>query len=365
MLHGVALARAGEPAAGLRELTSASRYAVQVGAHRAVVAEIAHSRALACYLLRDYETALRYARQAEQADADVISVRAMQLRGFVAVARQEYREALDLFRRTLRRYRTCDERDDDLGLQTVHQVAVWELHLRSAKEPGTHRYPESRRIRAWEPTYGTFSLPQMLTQAMDGWQFALDGDAAEASQLLRRSAQLAPSMAWKMWALAQQAALANEFGERHHASGLLTEALEMLPKVPWHETVGEERVALLLLAEVAAAVAPAFTADLLGRYDALPTMDPNEVLATDPRMVCLDRHIRGVAARAAGDLAAAAALLTDAVRGWRATGCRWRTAMALIELDAATVGAELPPSVTNPRVERDRFYSRRCGEDRM
>ncbi|MEA2664410.1 MAG: MalT-like region, partial [Candidatus Eremiobacteraeota bacterium] len=134
MLLGTALARSGSLNDALVELEQAADDAETAGVHRAIQAELAHARGLAYWLRGDYDPALRFALAAEKAEADVISVRAVQLRGFIAVSRQKFREALRLFHSALDRYRMCRERDDALVEQTVFQVSSLELTLRSADE---------------------------------------------------------------------------------------------------------------------------------------------------------------------------------------------------------------------------------------
>ncbi len=343
MLLGTALARAGSLDEGLRVLAEAADEAETGGAHRAVQAELAHGRALAFWLRGEYEQALRFAAAAERADADVISVRAAQLRGFIAISQQRFPEALRLFRSALDRYKRCRERDESLVEQIVLQVASLELTLRSVSEPGSHRALEARHARPWEPALpGSSSTASAQRMALDGWLHALDGNAVEALALMRRASEFAPTTAWHVWTLAQRAALALSFGETHNAHDFAVQAQALVRDVDWETTHGEERVALLLLAEVLAWLSPAAAPPLVARYDALPPLNRNHVLADDPRQRALELHVRGVVARATGQALKARMLLKDAVREWRAIGNLWRTALALIELDAAVSGVASP-----------------------
>jgi DNA-binding CsgD family transcriptional regulator/tetratricopeptide (TPR) repeat protein len=339
MLLGTALARAGDVDEGLRGLTDAAADAEASGVHRAIQAELAHARALAYWLRGEYHQALRFAAAAERADADVISVRAAQLRGFVAVSQRKFPEALRLFRSALARYRLCHERDESLLDQTVLQVASLELTLRSAGEPGTHRAFEARRIRPWEPLLpGSCSTACLQRMAVDGWLHALDGDSVAALALMRQADDLAPTAAWRVWALAQRAGLALAFGEANSAQDLAAQAQALVRDVDWEATEGEERVGLLLLAEVLASLSPALAPALVARYDGLPPLSRNHVLADDPRERALELHVRGLVARAAGDIPKARTLLKDAAREWRGIGNLWRTALALVELDGTLSG---------------------------
>lgn len=356
MLLGTALARAGEADEGLRELTEAAEDAEGAGVHRAIQAELAHARALAYWLRGEYHQALRFAAAAERANADVISVRAAQLRGFVAVSQRKFPEALRLFRSALDRYRLCHERDGLLADQTVLQVASLELTLRSAGEPGTHRTFEARRIRPWEPDLsGSCSTACLQRMALDGWLYALDGDSASAFALMRQADDLAPTAAWHAWALAQRAGLALAFNEASSARDLAAQAQAAVRNVDWETTEGEERVGLLLLAEVLAWLNPAAAPALVARYDGLPPLNRNHVLADDPRERALELHVRGLVARTTGNVAQAQTLLKEAVREWRGVGNLWRTALALIELDA-TVSANNGSPAAKWRTAPGEFY---------
>jgi DNA-binding CsgD family transcriptional regulator/tetratricopeptide (TPR) repeat protein len=355
MLLGTALARAGEIERGLEELTQAAADAEASGAHRAIQAELAHARALAHWLQGEYQQALRFAAAAERADADVISVRAAQLRGFIAVSQEKFPEALRLFRSALARYRLCHERDESLVEQTVLQVASLELTLCSVREPGTHRAPEARRVRPWEQSSsGSCSTACVQRMAMDGWLYALDGDPLSALALMRQADDLAPTAAWRVWALAQRAGLALAFGEPNSARDLAAQA-QSFRDIDWEATEGEERIGLLLLAEVLASLALPAAPALVARYDGLAPLNRNNVLAGDPRERALELHVRGIVARASGDIPRARTLLKDATRVWRGIGNLWRTALALIELDA-TISGSIASVSLEQRMAPGAFY---------
>jgi tetratricopeptide (TPR) repeat protein len=145
MLHGTALARL-VPADGLAALTAASEAARREGAHPAVCAEIAYFRALALWSLGDLEAAEHLAREAQRNGRDVLSVRAIQLRAFIA-AKSPYAtrfvEALALFRTGARAYGHCRERDLDLVMNITQQIAALEQTLRSAQIRGTRQPREA------------------------------------------------------------------------------------------------------------------------------------------------------------------------------------------------------------------------------
>ncbi len=340
MLHAAALARSGDDQ-GLVLLAEVAAAADARQAHHAVRAEIAHARALAHWVRRELDETLRFALAAETAQADVISVRAMQLRGFVAVTRRDYRQALAIFRAVLEAYRACRERDADLAEMTVFQIASLELTLRSKDVTGTHASPDGRRTRPLgEPEPEHASVTRMQTLVFDAWLYAHDGDAASAFRQVRRAEDAVPSPDWRVWALANRAAVAYAFGDVASAREHAAHALEIAERVDWNVTAGEERVGLLMLAQVLASTDPLAAVTILRQYDTLTSTIPaDEVFSDDPRLDVLEYSVRGLVKRICGDAAAAREELTKAYRTSVRHGFVARAAVALIELDATPTGA--------------------------
>ena len=192
MLLGSSIARSGDVDRGLEILETTAAQADAAGVHRAIRAEIAHARALGHWARRELDEAERLARIAEGAGADIISVRATQLRGFVALAQQRLVEALALFNLTFDAYWRCRERDADLAEMIVHQIAVLEIVLRSRTVHGTHAIPDRRRVRdPWDTTPDAPSVARLQTAALDAWLFALDGDRDSAFRKIRRAEEMA------------------------------------------------------------------------------------------------------------------------------------------------------------------------------
>ncbi len=251
MLLGSSIARSGDVDRGLTILDAAAMDAERKTVHKAIRAEIAHARALAHWTRRDQEKTEGLARVAEAACADIISVRATQLRAFVALTKQRFAEALTLFNLTLDAYWRCRQRDADLAEMTVHEIAALELMLRSASVRGTHAVTDRRRIRdRWDAAPESPSVTRLQTYAVDAWLFAHDGDRDTAFRKMRRAEEMAPAAAWRVWALAGRAALAAAFDEHGSAREHAALATELSQSVDWSTTTGEERVALLLLAEL-------------------------------------------------------------------------------------------------------------------
>ncbi len=369
MLLGSSIARSGDVDRGLQILEATAAQAESPSVHHAIRAEVAHGRALAHWTKRDLDKTEHFARQGEAAGADIISVRATQLRGFVALAQQRFPDALALFNATLTAYWRCRERDSDLAEMTVLEIAALELMLRSRSVLGSHGAADRRRVRdPWDAAPANASVASLQTNAVDAWLFALDGDRDAAFRKMRRAEQMATATAWRVWALAGRAALAAAFDELGSARDHAALAGELAAGVDWNSTTGEERVALLLLAEVLATIDPPSGSATLKKYEDLPRpMDPGQAISTDPRLRALEDYVRGLDLRNRGDRASAKALLSSVVSRYDSCGNLWRAAQARIELASISSHSralDIARAIISEHFPKS-FLARRVGVDAM
>lgn len=339
MLHGAAVVRSGEFDRGLALLADAADDAALHEVHRAIRAEIAHARALGYWMRGDLGEAEALALVAESAGADVISVRATQLLGFIARSRGSHLEALALFRVACEAYWHCRHRDRELIEMTVLEVAALELQLRSKSVHGTHR--TARRVTDVPCAGGTRATAARLqTFAADAWLYALDGDATDAFRMMREADAMASSEPWRVWTLSGRAALALAFDEPLSAEDHARTALTLAETVDWNATRAEERVGLLFLTEALAMLGRDEAAKVLARYTSIEgSYDPGETLRTDPRLRALEEYAAALVERLHGSRERAAALLRSSSAGFERAGHLWRGVLARIELVAT-----LPPT---------------------
>jgi DNA-binding CsgD family transcriptional regulator/tetratricopeptide (TPR) repeat protein len=346
MLHAVAVMRSDSFDRGFRLLDEVDAAARSLSAHRTIRAEIAYWIAYGYWLRRDYPMALRQAAVAEAARADVVSVRAASLRGFVAVAKERFVEGLALFRSALESYQTCRERDPDLVERILVQIASLELTLRSAAVAGTQasRSDAARISDAGARVPGVF---RMQIAALDAWLYALDGDRASAYRNVRVAEDLAPTVPWRMWALANRANIALAFGEAAAAAEFAAQAREIVQVVDWEATADEERVGLLFLIEALAVTDPLAAVSAWQRYDGLASaVDRSLVSSADVRLSVIETYVRGLVCRIRGEVPAARDAFSTAYESAERVGYLWRATLALIELDATPI----------PQVPRERFH---------
>jgi DNA-binding CsgD family transcriptional regulator/tetratricopeptide (TPR) repeat protein len=332
MLHGIAIARSGQLQRGLSLLLELHNSTQTSHPHRSIRAEIAYWLAFAYWLERSYHKALEYAIVAEAENADVVSVRAITLRGYVAAAHERYTESLTLFRSARTAYRACQERDADLRDRIESQIAILEVSIRSKYIAGSHTL-ELERLSEETPR-GVPSVLRMQEAAMTGWLFAFDGNRRVAYLHARVSEDLATNEAWRLWALANRAQLAAAFGDCDIADTFAVQALEMVDRINWNATTNEERVGLLLLTEVLAATSPLSAASVLRCYDELDTrIDRSLLFYDDVRLWILETFVRGLVYRIAGSDAEARTAFESVYQTAMRVGIVWRATLALIELD--------------------------------
>jgi DNA-binding CsgD family transcriptional regulator/tetratricopeptide (TPR) repeat protein len=341
MLYGTAIALSRDVDQGLAILFATAKIADSKRADRAIRAELAYFQGVAHWTKHEYLQTSTYAKQAERSATDVLSVRATQLRAFAALASAKFGKALKLFERARKAYALCRGRDLDLATQIIVQIAFLEMNLRSAKVLGSHANPGGRTIpgTSFGPAIAT-STRMTLTSA-DAWLYAHDGDRFKAFRKIYEALSIAPTPAWRVWALTSGAALFQAFGEIGNAHIFADDAAKIAVSMDWNATSDEERISLMRLAEVYAVDTPAAAPAMLQRYDTITSkMDPTRLLRdrhADPRLAGWDAHVRGMVARAVGEHERAGAWFRKAVELFHSCGYLWREALALIELDATPI----------------------------
>jgi tetratricopeptide (TPR) repeat protein len=346
LLHGAAVAFGQDVDRGLELLAAVAIFAESEHVHRSLRGELAYFRSVAHWTKREFAESSVLAIEAERADLDVLSVRATQLRGFIALAQAEYAEALRLFQCAHRAYAVCTGRDVALATQVIYQIAFLEMNLRSADIRGSHA--EGRTIPGTSFGPAVSSPERVLLTTADAWLYALDGNRLAAFRKVYEAIRIAPNSAWRVCALAVGANVFQAFGEIGNARILADDAAQLAAAVDWEGTAGEERLGLLRLAEVYASINSAASRGVLDQYDGIRSiMDPTRVhrdADTDPRLAGWDAYVRGLVARVLGEHAQAAEHFRRSANLFSSCGYLWRAALALIELDATPVdsSAERP-----------------------
>ncbi len=99
-----------------------------------------------------------------------------------------------------------------------------------------------------------------------GWAKALQGDTFNAFRHLKHASELADTNSWKVVAACDRAYLARSFDEHRWSRIELDEAERLAEEVDWNATRGQERMGLLLLAQLFSTLDGAKASMYLARY---------------------------------------------------------------------------------------------------
>lgn len=169
-----------------------------------------------------------------------------------------------------------------------------------------------------------------------GWAYALRGDYFNAFRYLKQSAAVAPSQAWFVMALLDRAYLARCLGEARWSRQELFEADEAAASVDWRATRNEERVGLLLLAEMFAPIDSGKAAKYMAQYHDLGEMNRNLHYSRSRLLGALADYSAGVTQLALGNTKAGMKLLRESLEIYRREQYDWRAGRCALRLYEAT-----------------------------
>jgi DNA-binding CsgD family transcriptional regulator len=165
----------------------------------------------------------------------------------------------------------------------------------------------------------------------------LSGNELAAFAGFKKAARLAPSEHWSVLCFLDRALLARHTGEMAFASEQLQDAHEIAQRLSWNEISGEERTALLVLAELFAHEDAAIAEQYLARFRAVrASVIPLLSYATDPRVRGFEAYSQGVAWLQLGDVEEGEAALTEAWSIFEDFSYQWRAALCAFALYEAT-----------------------------
>jgi DNA-binding CsgD family transcriptional regulator len=165
----------------------------------------------------------------------------------------------------------------------------------------------------------------------------LEGNELAAFAGFKRAARLAPSEHWSVLCFLDRAKLAKNTGEPAFASEQLQEAHDIAQRLSWTEVCGEERSALLVLAELFAYEDASIAEQYLARFRSLgANVIPLLSYGTDPRVRGFEAYSQGLAWLRLGDAGEGTAALTEAWEIFEDFNYAWRAALCALGLYQAT-----------------------------
>jgi hypothetical protein len=170
-----------------------------------------------------------------------------------------------------------------------------------------------------------------------GWCRALRGDHLGAFRDLREAGAVAFAPSLQLIAAIDRTILAQGLNQQLTARDELERCQDLAARIDWDRTQGDERLALLFLAQTLAPVRVRAARSTLERYQRIRSkLSPMSLAAFDRRLRADERYTEGVVAKAEANETAAVRAFLDAFEIWEAIGYRWRAALAAIELAVLT-----------------------------
>jgi DNA-binding CsgD family transcriptional regulator len=344
MLLGAAYAQGGDCETALACFAEARSFK----AHHTIAAENDYQQALVRYQLGQMDEARALLTRTLRPVEDIVCARAQSLLGWLDVAANNHGSALLHFKTSLETLAHCSARDTHLQARTLCAVAIAEAELRSQNQ--TWLEAEAAKVR-W-----TVNLVREHVQTLRhiGLAHQRRGNPAAAFERFIAGAHVAPGTAWAVLCYADCSGNALSCGEPRSADGFAALAAAIAADLSWDAVSGEQRLALLALAQALARVGDAASArayrDL---YHERPGVPSTDALHHDARLETYERHVDGDIALALGDTARACELLSSVQSAWDRLNYRWRArdaeaALRRVRGDGATPGCTVARKSRDP-----------------
>jgi tetratricopeptide (TPR) repeat protein len=306
--------------------------ALQLKPHHRLRAEINYERALVHFAAQRHSDA-RSTLRAIRPYADIVSVRAIELEGWIHSASGDYRSAHAAFGTALTALDKCAAIDMSLRASLLCEFS--EMVAELDNDQGDRLVHEADRI-AWGQSV---VREQVQTLRYIGLVHRRAGRLGDAMRLFGEASSIAPGSPWQILGVAECACLCIDQDNSWAASGYVAQAQRLAEQIEWATVVGEQRVALLVLAQalarlkdgVAAArlkdgVAARTLLDLYRGTSQLPGSDGDDRLST------YAQHTIGLVHAACGDVAIGRGVLSGVHLAWSRLGYRWRAIDALNDI---------------------------------
>ncbi|MBV8364066.1 MAG: helix-turn-helix transcriptional regulator [Candidatus Eremiobacteraeota bacterium] len=236
----------------------------------------------------------------------------------------------------LKAARLMDSRRSDfleywyLSVQTLAMIA------REMILPQARQYAE-KALDDGDPWPPDVAINHFQALKAIGWCKALAGDQLSCFRYLRHAQEVAPDAAWRAMVHLDRGYFARTIGETQWSLNELAQAEEIAEPVEWANCQSEERIALLLFAELFAAVDKEKAAFYIARYNALGKLaSPLLHFAHDNRLAALAAYATGVVREANGALDHAHVSYKASWDTFDRIGYEWRAGRAATRLFSLT-----------------------------
>jgi len=337
MLEGAAFARLGDLASARARLAEAESAVPRPAseANGALRCEIAHQRALASWIARDLAEARAAIPPIDDPRAsETLAIEIAVLHGAIAAAAERFAEQGAILLDAAARLRALPQPS------VLHRATVASQLSYLARE-----FPNGELGRVARAEFDAIVWPaggdlddiryRMLRSI--GWAYAIGGDYFTAFRTLKAASLAATSDAWRTQASADRATLATALDEPRFAEQEFDDAREFAERTRWETLRGEERFALLGLAELAAQRDPSLALGYVARYrrEGAP-MDRTLASADDRRVEAMESYSLGIVRASLGERPEAVRLITRAWEIYHEIGYVFREGRAAVALAALT-----------------------------
>lgn len=169
------------------------------------------------------------------------------------------------------------------------------------------------------------------------WCQALSGDELSCFRYLRMASHVEVAPVWRVILHLDRSFFASIVGEHRWAVNEFSTAEELAEGIVWEETSGDERVALLLLAELATVHFPKKAPFYIAQFNHLGKLRTNlQHFAFDDRLQAMTDYATGLVSLSAGETTAAEEHLRSAWRVFDVVGYNVRSASTALALYRAT-----------------------------
>jgi DNA-binding CsgD family transcriptional regulator len=329
VLLGAALGFTRDFAAGRRLI---DRALTSMGRDHEWYYDAVHYRGLIAWMKQDYADAAQSAQEQLESDDRNNRARARILLSWVALRRGEILRQVDELQKALDELDRAERPDQYLRANALTTLGLLcrELPLQEVGDRVRSVFEEL----PWTPS---LQLDRFHVTRFLGAIDELDGNELAAFAGFRKAARLAPSEHWSVFCYLDRALLAKNTGEMAFATEQLLEAHEIAQRVPWNEANGEERAALLVLAELFAHDDPPIAEQYLARFRTLSSsVIPILSYGTDPRVKGFEAYSQGIAWLRLGDADEGKAALTEAWSIFEDFNYAWRAALCALAMFDAT-----------------------------
>ncbi len=266
------------------------------GAHFAVRSEIAFATALGFWAKRELVTAETYLAQVDPR-SDIIHARSLELQAFCHAARRDYRRSAEAFCATLVRLDDCQAHDRAI---TATAIATLSIYAAELFDRDMAAFVQAR-AGGIEWSSG-LTAQQYLTVAHQAMYNEFAGNTLTAYQLAALARENVPTAAFEVFAWSLSSTIARNAGEIHAATMFAKRADALLSTLDLGSLAGEERFALLSVAEACAHFDSARAVELCARYYGLAPVEKVYLASGgDVRQTADEAFISGVIAQARGE----------------------------------------------------------------